>query len=73
MTPLFISSLLNIILFTYFGLLLGLHCCMGFFLLSVMAVHGLLIAVASIVSEHGLYGMGFSSYKCGLRVVTPRF
>ena len=38
---------------------LGLQCCMDFFLVmvrggySVVAVHGLLIAVASLVAEHG--------------------
>ena len=30
---------------------LGLHCCMGF---SLIAVHRLLTAVASLVAEHGL-------------------
>ena len=41
---------------------LGLHCCIGFCLVaatggsSLAAVHGLLVAVASLVAEHGLWG-----------------
>ena len=55
--------------------MLGLHCCVDFSLVAVsgdsslVAVHGLLIVVASLVAEHGLLGMwtsvvvahGFSS------------
>ena len=42
--------------------MLGLHCCVGFSLVvasggySPAAVRGLLVAVASLVSEHGLGG-----------------
>ena len=44
----------------FFGLLLGLHCCArpfsscGEWGLLFVAVHGLLVAVASLVAEHGL-------------------
>ena len=49
--------------------MLGFHCCMGF---SLVVVHRLLIVVASLVMEHGLWGVwvlvvvvcGFSS--CGM-------
>ena len=44
--------------------MLGLHCCEGFFSLiaeskdsSLVVVVGLLIAVASLVAEHGLEGL----------------
>ena len=43
--------------------MLGLHCCLGFSSVaasrgySLVAVCGLLIAMASVVSERGLYGM----------------
>ena len=43
--------------------MLALHCCKGFSLVSVsggyssVAVPGLLIEVASLVAEHGLYGV----------------
>ena len=46
--------------FIYFLAMLGLHCCMWAFSscgewgLLFVAVHGLLIAVASLVVEHGL-------------------
>ena len=40
--------------------MLGLHCCGGF---SLVAVHWLLIAVTSLVAEHG---------PQGLRVAAPR-
>ena len=69
-----------------FLIVLGLHCCQGFSLVadsggdSLVAVRRLLIAVASLVVEHRLWGMqasvvlvhGFSSCslrapKCGLR------
>ena len=42
--------------------MLGLHCCVGFFLAvesrgsSLVVVRGLLIAVASLLAEHGLWG-----------------
>ena len=42
----------------------GFHCCAGFSLVaeswgcSLVAVHRLLIVVASVVEEHGLQGMG---------------
>ena len=36
---------------------------------SLVAVHGLLIAVASLVAEQGLWGVGFSS--CGVRAQLP--
>ena len=56
---LFIYLLLN--LFVYLSLaVLGLYCCMGFSLVAVsrgyslVAVHGLLIAVASLAVEHRL-------------------
>ena len=41
--------------------MLGLCCCMGFCL---VAVHGLLIVVASLGVKHGLQGSGFNS--CGM-------
>ena len=47
-------------LFYLFLAVLGLCCCTGFSLVvviggcSLVAVHGLLIAVASLVAEHGL-------------------
>jgi len=50
-------------IFTYLFLaVLGLHCCTNFSLVAVsrgyslVAVHGLLIVVASLVAEHGLLG-----------------
>ena len=53
--------------------LLGLPCCMGFSLAVVSrdysqaTVHGLLIAVASLVAEHRLQGMQASAGPvCGL-------
>ena len=56
---LFIYLLLN--LFIYLSLaVLGLYCCMGFFLVAVsrgyslVAVHGVLIVVASLAVEHRL-------------------
>ena len=54
-----------------FWAVLGLHCCIGFFLVAkVGATLGLLIAETSLVAEHGLWGAwasaavacGFSSY-----------
>ena len=59
---------LMLYLFTYLFLaVLGLHCCTGFSLVVVSGgyspagVHGLFIVVASLVVEHGLWGLGFSS------------
>ena len=46
---------------------LGLHCCTGFSLVvarggySLMAMHGLLISVASLVAGHGIYSMQASA------------
>ena len=43
--------------------MLGLHCCVGFSLVracggyALVALHGLLIAVASLIEEHGALGM----------------
>ena len=56
---------------------LFLCCCAGFSLV-VVVMHGLLIAVASLVAEHGLWGTwasvvaapGFSS--CGSWTLEPR-
>ena len=59
-----------IYLFIYLFLAaLGLHCCARVFsscgerVLLFIAVHRLLITVASLVMEHGLYACGLSS--CG--------
>ena len=52
------------ILFIYLLAVLGLHCCTPAFSscgergLFFIAVHGLLIAVASLVAEHGLWAHG---------------
>ena len=46
-----------------FMAVLGLHCCMEY---SLVAVHKLLIAVASLVAEYGLW-------HAGSVVVAPRF
>ena len=57
---LFIYYFLKFIYFIYFFGLLGLRCCTRAFSscgergLLFLAVHGLLIAVASLVVEHGL-------------------
>ena len=46
---------------------LGVHCCTGFSLVvarggySLMAMHGLLISVASLVAGHGIYSMQASA------------
>ena len=54
-------------LFNFIFPVLGLCCCMGFFLVpasrsySLVAVHGLFIAAASLVAEHWLQALGFSS------------
>ena len=54
-------------LFILFVAALGLHCCVWVFSscrgrgLLFVAVHRLLIAVASLVAEHGLQCVGFSS------------
>ena len=54
------SSYSIIILFIYFLAVLGLHCCAQAFSscggrgLLLVAVHGLLTVVASLVAEHGL-------------------
>ena len=51
--------------------MLGLHCCMGFSLVSVnrgyslVAVLGLLTAVASPATEHGLLGVQAGFSNCG--------
>ena len=51
--------------------MLGLHCCVDFSLVAVsgdsslVAVHGLLIVVASLVAEHGLLGSGASTAEAG--------
>ena len=58
----FLFSFFKIILFIYLFILaaVGLHCCAQAFSscgergLLFIAVHGLLIAVASLVAEHGL-------------------
>ena len=59
--------------------LLGLRCCAGFSLVaaggdcSLVVEHGLLVAVASPVAEHRLWGMQASVVvACGLRTVVPR-
>ena len=55
---------------------LGLRCCTQAFSscrergLLFVAVHGLLIAVASLVAEHGLQARGLSS--CGARALERR-
>ena len=55
--------------------MLGLDCCKSFFLVaesrgySPVAVHGLLITVASLAAEHGAHG--FSSYSTWLTAVVP--
>ena len=61
------DKFLNIILFTHLFLaILGLHFCVGFSLAaaswgySLIEVHGLLIAVASL-ADHGLWGHGLQS------------
>lgn len=56
-------------LFILFWVALGLHCFTGFpscgqLGLLLVAVHKLLIPVASLVGEHGLKGVGFS--PCGM-------
>ena len=54
----------NFLNFTYFLAMLGLRCCTQAFSscgkwgLFFIAVHGLLIAVASLVAEHGLQACG---------------
>ena len=60
--PIFLRTLsFLIVLFIYlFMAVLGLPCCLGFSLVaanegcSLVAVHGLLLVVASLVVEHGL-------------------
>ena len=55
---------------------LGLRCCVRAFSscgergLLLVVVHGLLIAVASLVAEHGLLARGLSS--CGLQALEHR-
>ena len=58
----------------------GLCCCMGFSLVlmscgySLVAVHGLLMAVASSVAEHGLWGPRASVFEaCGPAVAVSGF
>ena len=60
---LFFNGLLRFFLIIYFILAeLGLHCCASLSLVadgggcSLVAMRGLLIAVASLVAEHGLWG-----------------
>ena len=80
-TSLFLLLYIFLILFVLFFLaLLGLCCCMGWFIFSALfslvaasrssspaAVHRFLIAVASLVAEHGLYGVQASVVAaCGL-------
>ena len=48
-----------------FVAMLGLHCCVGF---SLVTVHGLLISVASLVAKHGLKGI-----QGGSAVAAPGF
>ena len=59
-----------IYLFYLFMAVLGLHCCAQAFSrcgergLLFAVVHGLLIAVASLVAEHGLCGMWTQKLGC---------
>ena len=57
----------------------GLHCCSGFPLVaasggySLVAVHGLLIVMASLVVQHGLWGTQASVVvACGLMSCSSR-
>ena len=56
----------------------GLHCCAGFPLAAVnrgyplVAVHELLIAVTSLVVEHGLWACRLQLQHMGSIVVAPR-
>ena len=60
MVPEFLLYLYNFVYLCIFWLCWVLHCCTGFSLVaasrgySLVAVHGLLFEVASLVSEHGL-------------------
>ena len=60
------------ILYFYFLAVLGLHCCMGSSLVatsggfSLVVVYRLLIAVASLVVERGLWGVRASFVAHGL-------
>ena len=67
----------NFYLFVLFLAVLGLHCCVGFSLAVVscghalLAVHGLLIAVASLVEGHRLSAPGLQQLQyVGLVVMT---
>ena len=58
--------------------MLGLCCCLGFSLVvangdcSLVAVHGFLISVASLVEGHGLQGVQASvAMACGSGAATP--
>ena len=58
--------------------MLGLCCCLGFSLVvangdcSLVAVHGFLISVASLVEGHGLQGVQASvAVACGSGAATP--
>ena len=65
-----VTILKNYLIYLFLAAL-GLRCCAHAFSscdeqgLLFISVHGLLIAVASLVAEHGLQGLGFSS--CGMR------
>ena len=60
-----INSFKKIILFIL--AVLGLHCCVGFYLVAASGVHGLLNVGASLVSEHGFQGAQASVVvACGL-------
>ena len=56
----FLKMFIYLFVFFFFFTVLGLCCCKGFSLVSesggysLVEVHGLLIVVASLVSEHGL-------------------
>ena len=49
-----VAAVFSILLYNLFTSVLGLHCCMG--ATRLVAVQGLLIAVASLVEKHGLCG-----------------
>ena len=58
---------------------LGLHCCVGFFLVAesrgypLVGVSGFLVAVASLVVEHGFWGLWASVVEVhGFRSRGPR-
>ena len=61
---LFVFKDTSVFFFNLFLAALGLHCCTRAFSscgkqgLLFIAVHGFLIAVASLVAEHGLYARG---------------